>query len=69
MDQKEILNFCLEKGILLDKEVLNLISEATDFDAARLMIEQIKENTHQKVITKKVFTESIKQFSSPTLPG
>ena len=33
MDQKEILNFCLERGILLDKEVLNLISEATDFDA------------------------------------
>ena len=31
------------------------------------MIEQIKENTHQKVITKKVFTESIRQFSSPTL--
>jgi len=66
MDQKEILNFCLDRGILLDKEVLNLISEATDFDAARLMIEQIKENTHQKVITKKVFTESIKQFGSPS---
>jgi DNA polymerase II small subunit len=67
MDQKEILNFCLEQGILLDKEVLNLISEATDFDAARLMIERIKEDTHQKVITKKVFTESIKHFSSSEL--
>lgn len=68
MDPKEVLNFCLEKGILLDKEVLNLISESTDLDAARLMIEQIKENSHQKVITKKVFTESVKQFSSPTFP-
>ena len=38
MDQKEILNFCLERGILLDKEVLALLSEATDFESARLMI-------------------------------
>lgn len=63
MDQKEILNFCLERGILLDKEVLALLSEATDFDSARLMIERIKERTHQKIITKSLFVESMKQFT------
>jgi DNA polymerase II small subunit len=65
MDSKEILKFCLEKGILLDKDVLNLISEATDFDAARLMIEKIQESTHQKIITKKIFAESIDHIRVP----
>ncbi|MDD5699581.1 MAG: metallophosphoesterase [Candidatus Nanoarchaeia archaeon] len=68
MDPKEILNFCLERGILLDKEVLNMLSEATDFESARLMIERIKERTHQKIITRNVFMESIKQFE-PVLSG
>lgn len=62
MDSKKILNFCLERGILLDKEVLDLLSEATDIESARLMIERIKEKTHQKIITRNVFMESIKQF-------
>lgn len=66
MDPKEILNFCLARGILLDKEVLALLSEATDLESARLMIEKIRERTHQKIITRNVFVESIKQFS-PTL--
>ncbi len=63
MDPKEILNFCLERGILLDKEVLSLLSEATDFDSARLMIERIRERTHQKIITKSLFAESMRQFA------
>ena len=68
MDQKEILNFCLQKGILLDKEVLNLFSESTDLDSIKLMIENIQESTHKKIITKSVFVESIGQLSSPNLP-
>lgn len=67
MDQKEILKFCLEKGILLDKDVLNMISEAADMDSARLMIEKIQESTHQKIITKKIFAESVRQFI-PEMP-
>ncbi len=61
MDQKEILNFCLEKGILLDKEVLQLFSQASDFDAVRLMIEKIKESTDSKIITKNVFVQGFRQ--------
>ncbi len=64
MDQKEILNFCLEKGILLDKEVLNLFSGATDSEAVRLVLEKVKENTHSKVITKSVFVQGMKQFEN-----
>ncbi len=64
MDQKEILNFCLEKGILLDKEVLNLFSEATDSEAVRLVLEKVKENTHSKIITKSVFFQGMKQFEN-----
>ncbi|HTZ41688.1 MAG TPA: metallophosphoesterase [Candidatus Omnitrophota bacterium] len=64
MDPKQILNFCLERGILLDKEVLALLSEATDFDSARLMIERIKEKTHQKIITRNIFAESMREFSA-----
>lgn len=63
MDPKEILRFCLERGILLDKEVLGLFSEATDSEAVRLMIEKVKESTHSKVITKSVFAQGMKQFS------
>ena len=62
MDQKEILNFCFEKGILLDKDVLNLFSDATDTDSVRMMIEKIRENTHSKIITKNIFVQGIKEF-------
>lgn len=68
MDQKEILNFCLQKGILLDKDVLNLFSESTDFDSIKLMIENIQGSTHKKIITKNVFVESIGQLLTPDLP-
>lgn len=62
MDTKEILNFCLERGILLDKDVLKLFSEAADTDAVRMMIEKIKDNTESKVITKSLFIKGVKQF-------
>ena len=64
MDQKEILNFCLERGILLDKDVLNLFTETTDFDSVRLMIEKIQESTHKKIITKNVFVEGINKIGT-----
>jgi len=64
MDKKELLSFCLERGILLDNEVLNLFNEATDSEYVRLMLEKVKENTHSKVITKNVFVQGIKQFEN-----
>lgn len=55
MEQSKILNFCLEKGILLDKEVLNMFSESVDFESAKLIIEKIRQQTQRKLITKEVF--------------
>ena len=55
MDSKKILEFCLEKGFLLDEAVLNLLTEAGDLESAKLIIETIKNQTQKKIITKEVF--------------
>ena len=54
----EILKFCLEKGLLLDKELLNLFSETSDVESAKLIIEKIKGHTNKRVITRNVFSEN-----------
>lgn len=55
MDPKEILGFCMEKGLLIDKEVLNLFSGTVDTESVKLIIEKIKTHTNQRIITKSVF--------------
>lgn len=65
MDTKEILNFCLEKGLLIDKEILNLFTGTTDTESAKLILEKIKTHTNQRIITRSVFSqdrERIKEF-------
>jgi len=42
MDNQEILRFCLEKGFLLDKEVLSLFNETQDIEVAKLILDKIK---------------------------
>ncbi|HTY44166.1 MAG TPA: metallophosphoesterase [Patescibacteria group bacterium] len=56
MSPKEILEFCLEKGLLLDSEVLKLFSEISDINSVKLIIERIKNQTQERVITKKIFS-------------
>ena len=58
MNNQEILKFCLQKGFLLDKEVLNLFNETTDIESVKLVIEKIKESTHQSIITKNLFNQN-----------
>ena len=58
MDTKQILRFCLEKGLLVDKEVLNLFNETSDIESVKLIIEKIKNCTKQNVITKEIFYEN-----------
>jgi len=36
----EILEFCLGKGILLDREVFNLFNEISDVESLKLIIEK-----------------------------
>lgn len=65
MDSKEILKFCLEKGLLLDRNVFNLFSESKDIEAAKFLIEKFSESTRQKIITEEVLRknrEDVKRF-------
>ncbi len=58
MDQKQILKFCIENGLLVDRDVLGLFSESSDFESVKMMIEKIKNQTHQKVITRELFNKN-----------
>src|SRR3990167_976872 len=58
MDPKQILKFCLEQGLLVDKDVLGLFSESQDFESVKMIIEKIKNQTHQKIITKELFSKN-----------
>lgn len=62
MDAKEILNFCLKNGLLLDREVLTLFGEE-DTDSVKLIIEKIKSCTQKKVITKDLIISNKEQFN------
>jgi DNA polymerase II small subunit len=58
MEAKQILKFCLEKGLLVDKEVLSLFNETSDIESVKLIIEKIKNHTKQNVITKSIFYDN-----------
>lgn len=47
-DTKKILEFCIQKGFLLDEDVLKLLSETEDLESAKLVIESIKNTTKKK---------------------
>ena len=62
---KEILNFCVEKGFLVDSDLLELFSETSDIESIKLIIEKVKTYTHQNVLTKHLFErnkEQVNQF-------
>jgi len=56
MDPKEILNFCFEKGILMDKDTFNMFKDTNDVNSVKFILEKVKEATHQKIITREVIT-------------
>ncbi len=64
---KALVRFCLEKGFLLDEEVLNLLSETGDLESAKLILENVKNTTQRKIITREIFEDkerAIDVFSS-----
>ena len=63
MDTKEILKFCLEKGLLLDPEVLTLFSENVDEESVKLIIEKIRNHTKKRIITKELFEKNREQVN------
>lgn len=58
MNAQEILKFCMERGFLLDNEVLNLFDETSDVESVKLIIEKIKDTTNQRIITKNLFNQN-----------
>lgn len=56
--KQEILQFCLEKGLLLDKDILDLFSETSDTESIKLIIEKIQNRTKQRIITKNLISEN-----------
>ncbi len=63
MNPKEVLKFFVEKGFLVDKEVLDLFSETTDKESAKLVIERLKNHTQQRIITKEIFLKNREKAS------
>ena len=63
MDNREILKFCVERGLLLDPEVLKLFSETTDEESVKMIIEKIRSHTQKRIITKELFEKNKEQVS------
>ncbi len=58
MESNEILQFCMEKGLLLDKELLHLFSESSEVESIKFILERVKSYTNKRVITKTIFEEN-----------
>ncbi len=65
MTAKEILKFCIERGMLLDKEVLDLLNESNgiDTETSKLIIEKLGQFTQKRVITKSLINENKDKFN------
>lgn len=54
----ELIRFFFEKGLLVDKDVLDLFKDVNDSESVKFIIEKIKNTTNQKVITKTTLNEN-----------
>jgi DNA polymerase II small subunit len=52
---QEILQFCLKKGILIDKQISNLLDESINISAIKNLIERVDFQYNQKIISKSFF--------------
>ncbi len=57
--QQEILKFCMEKGFLLDKEMLDFFNQLDDKKTADRILEKIRQVSSKRLITKSVFNQNI----------
>jgi len=61
--KEELLNFCAEKGILLDKKVLDVFEKLDNLDIAKNLIERVNYQYNQKVITSNFFIDNKEKVS------
>lgn len=57
MESNELIKFCLENGLLLDKDLLKFFNESMDVESAKKIIEKLKIYTNKKIITKTLFEQ------------
>jgi len=62
--KKQILNFCVKKGLLLDKDVLNVIEQLGDVNLAESVLEKIEHRCQEKIITKSCFNNNFIKIRS-----
>jgi DNA polymerase II small subunit len=55
MEKNELINFCIKKGLLVDKEVLSIFNDIEDLNSVKLIIQEIKNKTQKSIITKESF--------------
>src|SRR3989344_7358885 len=63
MDQR-ILKFCLEKGVLVDSEVCQVLEKIGNLEAVKKIIESFSEGMNQKVITKSSLLKNYQQLQN-----
>lgn len=61
---KEILKFGLEKGFLLDKEVLKFLDEIGDIESVKLILENIKKYSETKIITCEILVHNAEKVNN-----
>ena len=62
--KKKILDFCVKRGLLLDKEVLNLVEKIGDISLAENLLKKIEEECEERIITKSFFVKNIMKIKS-----
>mgnify|MGYP001579607908 CR=1 FL=1 len=60
---KEILKFCVEKGFLVDNDLLEVFNETSDVESIKLIIERVKTYTRQNVLTRNLFEKNKEQVN------
>ena len=58
MEIPELIQFCLKNGLLIDKEVMNMLSETLDVETSKMIIEKLTFYTQKKLITRSVFSDN-----------
>lgn len=67
MEQK-ILKFCIERGFLLDKELLDAFNEIEDTEIVKILIEKIYQITQKRIITKNFFNDKNAELIFSNIP-
>jgi DNA polymerase II small subunit len=69
MDSSEILRFCIDRGMLVDKELLNFLGKNVDSETMKVVLERLKQVTSERVLTKKVISDNqeVLEKLSPSL--